>query len=64
MFTAETVIGDLLDKNPMLEQILLSEGMHCPGCPAARGESLAEACEVHGIDLEKLLSRLNSVKYR
>lgn len=62
MFTGETVISDLLDVNPKLEQILLSEGMHCPGCPAARGETLEEACEIHGIDLEKLLSRLNKVK--
>lgn len=62
MFTGETVISDLLDVNPKLEQILLSEGMHCPGCPAARGETLEEACEIHDLDLEKLLSRLNKVK--
>lgn len=62
MFTGKTVIGDLLDKNPKLEEILLSEGMHCAGCPAARGETLEEACETHGLDLESLLSRLNIIK--
>lgn len=62
MFTGKTIIGDLLDKDSKLEQILLSEGMHCLGCPAARSETLEEACEAHGINLEGLLSRLNTTK--
>ena len=39
--------------------ILLSEGMHCVGCPSAQGESLEEACLVHGLDADALAKKLN-----
>lgn len=58
-FTGDTVLGDLLDLRPGSEGILLGFGLHCLGCPAARGETLAEACEVHDIDLPELLDKLN-----
>ena len=35
-------------------------GMHCLGCPASRGETIAEACEVHGVDCDELLEKLNA----
>ncbi len=57
--SGDIVIGDLLDENMRAEDILLEYGMHCPGCPASRGETIAEACEVHGIDLAALLAKLN-----
>lgn len=57
--TGHTLIGDLLDNHPELESVLLEYGMHCPGCPAARGETILEACEVHGINPETLLNALN-----
>ena len=59
-FTKEIKIGELLQIAPEKADILLEAGMHCLGCPASRGESLAEACEVHGIDVEELLKRLNA----
>lgn len=62
MVTGKTVIGDLLDKVPEAAEVLLSEGMHCLGCPTARSEAIEEACEMHDIDLQKLLDRLNSIK--
>ena len=52
MITKETLIGEVLQINPDLAEILLGAGMHCLGCPAAAGESLEEACAVHGIDVE------------
>ena len=36
--------------------IFLSTGMHCLGCPASRGETVEEACMVHGVDCDKLLA--------
>ena len=59
-FTKEIRIGELLEMAPEKADILLEAGMHCLGCPASRGESLAEACEVHGIDVEELLKKLNA----
>ena len=55
----DTIIGDSLDVAPQTAPIFLSIGMHCLGCPSARGETVEEACMVHGIDVEKLLALVN-----
>ena len=33
--------------------------MHCLGCPSSRGETVEEACMVHGVDCEPFLAQLN-----
>ena len=53
-------IGDLLEEYPDKADILLEAGMHCLGCPASQMETLEEACEVHGIDVEELIETLNA----
>lgn len=53
-------IGELLENAPEKAEILLQEGMHCIGCPASQAETLEEACQVHGIDVDKLIEKLNS----
>lgn len=53
-------IGELLEKAPEKAEILLEAGMHCLGCPASQAETIAEACEVHGIDVEELIKKINS----
>ena len=58
--TRETIIGDILDVAPQTAPIFLSIGMHCLGCPASRGESIEEACAVHGVDCDELLEKLNA----
>ena len=58
--TKDTIIGDILDVAPQTAPIFLSIGMHCLGCPASRGETIAEACEVHGVDCDELLEKLNT----
>lgn len=52
-------IGELLEKHPEKAEVLLNAGMHCLGCPSAQAETLEEACAVHGIDVEELVSELN-----
>ena len=59
MIEKTTKIGELLEKSPEKAEILLNAGMHCLGCPAAQGETLEEACAVHGIDVEELVAELN-----
>ena len=54
--TKDTVIGDILDIAPQTAPIFMSIGMHCLGCPASRGETVEEACYVHGIDVDKLIA--------
>ena len=57
--TADTLIMDCLKLNPDSAQILMSYGMHCLGCPASRGESLEEACMVHGVSADELVKKIN-----
>ena len=59
MFNKDTIIGDILEQSPEKSDILLEVGMHCLSCPAALGETLEEACEVHGIDVNEVLEMLN-----
>lgn len=57
--TKNMIIGDILKINMGVVPILLNEGMHCIGCPASQGESLEEACMVHGLDADELAKKLN-----
>lgn len=57
--TKQTVIGDLLDKNVDTAQFFFAIGMHCLGCPASRGETIEEACAVHGTDPDELVRAIN-----
>ncbi len=59
-YTKEMIIGEILDKDPGLAPIFLEMGMHCLGCPASRGESLEQACQVHGQDVDEILAKLNA----
>jgi len=58
-FNKDTKIGELLEVAPEKAEILMEEGMHCLGCPASQAETLEEACEVHGIDVDELLKKIN-----
>ena len=58
-FNKDTKIGELLEVSPEKAEILMDAGMHCLGCPASQAETLEEACEVHGIDVEELLKKIN-----
>ncbi len=57
--TKDTVIGDILDIAPETAPVFFSIGMHCLGCPSSRGETVEEACMVHGIEVDALLQKLN-----
>ena len=57
--TKDMLIGDILDKEPGLAVFFLEMGMHCLGCPASRGETVEEACAVHGVDADALIARVN-----
>ena len=59
-FTKNTKIGEILQQAPEKAEILLEAGMHCLGCPASQEETLEEACDVHGIDVEEVLEKLNA----
>ena len=54
-----TIIGDILDFAPQTAPFFLSIGMHCLGCPSSRGETVEEACMVHGVDPDAFLAQVN-----
>lgn len=58
-FNKDTKIGELLEKAPEKVDLLLQAGMHCIGCPASQGETLEEACMIHGIDVNDIVDELN-----
>ena len=57
--TPESIIGDILDADMDTAPYFFEIGMHCLGCPASRGESIADACAVHGTDVNALVAKLN-----
>lgn len=57
--TKDTLIGQLLQIDINIAQILMGAGMHCVGCPSSQMESLEEACMVHGISCDQLVNILN-----
>ena len=59
--TKDMTIGEILGIDYNLAGVLMSGGMHCVGCPASAGETIEEACSVHGIDVEEVLEILNTI---
>lgn len=58
--TKDMLIGDILDMDSNTAQFFFEIGMHCLGCPASRGESVEDACKVHGTDCDALISKINA----
>lgn len=58
--TKDTTIGELLMTEIGCAKFLFEMGMHCVGCPSAQGETLAEACMVHGTDVDTLVNNINA----
>ena len=59
--TKDTIIGDSLTIAPQTAPLFLNIGMHCLSCPASRGETVEEACMVHGIEVDDLLAQVNAM---
>jgi hybrid cluster-associated redox disulfide protein len=57
---SDMTIAQILKEKPDSAKVLQEFGMHCIGCAVAAGESLEDAAKVHGIDLHKLLEKLNN----
>lgn len=56
----DTIIGSILDVAPETAPFFLEMGMHCLGCPSARGETIEQACMVHGVNADELVSKINA----
>lgn len=58
--TEDTIIGDIMDADETTAEYFLEMGMHCLFCPSSRGETVAQACEVHGVNPKELIAKLNA----
>lgn len=59
--TKETLIGEALAMSMDIAPVLMGIGMHCLGCPSSQGESIADACMVHGVDADELVEKINAI---
>lgn len=57
--TKDMTIGELVRTHQETIKILMEFGMGCVGCPSAQSETLEEAATIHGIDIDKLIEKLN-----
>lgn len=58
--TKDNIIMDVLMMDKGTAPVFIQHGLHCLGCPSASGESIEDACAVHGIDANKLVEDLNA----
>ena len=57
--TKDTIIMDVLKLDPGTAEFFFGIGMHCLGCPSASGESIEQACMVHGVNADELVDKIN-----
>lgn len=58
--TKDMLIGEILEMDVDTAPFFFEMGMHCLGCPSARGESLEDACAVHGVDVDEMVDKINA----
>jgi len=56
----DTVIAEVIANAPETMSLFQEIGMHCMGCVMASGENVEQACEVHGVDADEFVERLNA----
>ncbi|MCI7263528.1 MAG: DUF1858 domain-containing protein, partial [Clostridiaceae bacterium] len=56
--TKKTTMGEMLEYDMGIAYILMQCGMHCVGCPSSIGESLEEACMVHGLNADDVMAKV------
>jgi hybrid cluster-associated redox disulfide protein len=55
----DMIISDVLSMNQGTIPIFMQNGLHCLGCAMASGETIEEACAVHGLNCDSLIWELN-----
>ena len=56
--TKATTMGEMLQYDMGIAYVLMEAGMHCVGCPSSIGESLEEACMVHGLNADAVMANI------
>jgi len=58
--TKDMLIAQVIELDRGTAEILMNAGMHCLGCAMSHGETVEQACAVHGIDSDTLIGEINS----
>ncbi len=58
----DMTIAEAIKLKPQAAVILMQKGMHCLGCAVAQGETIEQAAQVHDIDVNELITEINSAK--
>ena len=56
----DMLIGEILEMDVETAPFFFEMGMHCLGCPSSRGETLEDACAVHGVDVNEMVNKINA----
>lgn len=56
--TKATTMGEMLQYDMGIAYVLMEAGMHCVGCPSSIGESLEEACMIHGLNADEVMANI------
>jgi hybrid cluster-associated redox disulfide protein len=57
--TKDMLIQQIIELDEGTADILMNSGMHCLGCAMAHGETIDQACAVHGINSDALMGEIN-----
>ena len=60
LITKQTTMGEMLEYDMGIAYVLMQAGMHGVGCPSSIGESLEEACMVHGLNADEVLADIQA----
>ena len=55
----DMLIQQVIELDEGTAGILMNAGMHCLGCAMAHGETIDQACAVHGINSDALIGEIN-----
>lgn len=61
MITKDMSVIEVLNLGEQYEEVFRAHLLTCAGCPGAQMETLEQAAEGHGIEIEKLLEELNRI---
>ena len=57
--TKDMNIREMVLMDEGIAEMLMNAGMHCLGCMMSHFENLEQACAVHGIDADALVTEIN-----
>jgi len=55
----DMTVGEMLNKYSNAQEVLSGFGLHCFGCPMSQMETVEQAAQAHGVDVEFMMKKLD-----